>query len=164
MIIETNSITTSSEITINDSNLKFQALTSVTQATTSTMVNDYTAEFDKNKVNSSRHTVKKRKVLRRLRGFIYEMDSNNVTVIFIDKDKEYRYSFAKRILIQNGISEKNQPFEMDEVEIEDENGLAIMTEFRPMADAKSSNVTPFNMSASEQKSLNTVLKHNYAEI
>lgn len=126
-------------------------------------------EIDKyyNPVNITPRNVEvkksKKKVLRRLRGFIFEFDNATAVVSFIVEKEEYRYSFPKHYLARNGISEINQPFEMDELEVEDQDGLHLVTEFRPMAKIGSGHSTSFDLTDEEEEWYKTIQNYDYAE-
>jgi hypothetical protein len=60
--------------------------------------------------------VPKGRVLRRFRGFLVEERGEEARVILEDKGKRIDYYLPTRFLHSAGITEENQPFEMDEYE------------------------------------------------
>jgi hypothetical protein len=115
-------------------------------------------------VKTNRKTKANIKPLRRLRGFVFEFNNTEVIVIFLVDGKEYQYSLPKHLLMRNGISAIDQPFQMDEIEIEDENGVRLETRFQPMAKTESGSYSSFKLSEEEQDWFQTVLKHKYVEV
>lgn len=105
-----------------------------------------------------------KKTLKRLRGFVYEFSGSDVIVVFIENGNEYKYTMPKNLLKKNGITELNQPFEMNELEIEDKDGLYLKTTFKPIAASNISTIVSFELSEEEKEMRKRVLTHNYAEV
>jgi len=70
----------------------------------------------------SRETKHKPKVLRRLEGFLVELQANEARVAFVEKGQTILYDLPASQLRHAGIEIRNQPFQMDEIEMEAEDG------------------------------------------
>lgn len=77
------------------------------------------------------------RVKRRLKGFLVELLSNEARVAFVENGELIFYDLPAEQLRRAGIEVRNQPFQMDEVEVEDEDGNCIVG-YRFLALAKPS--------------------------
>jgi hypothetical protein len=76
----------------------------------------------------------RKRVLRRIRGFLIEEQGGEARVAFVENDQPIQYYLPSDRLRKSGIVAQNQPFEMDEVEIQADDGLIIIGySFRPLA-------------------------------
>lgn len=101
---------------------------------------DYARDVESLHIRSARDTKppKKRepaeKILRRLRGFLVEDEGEECRVMFIEDGSPVEYYMPSSPLRKAGITASNQPFQMDEVQIESASGrLVIGYSFWPMA-------------------------------
>lgn len=89
-----------------------------------------------------------RKTLRRLRGFVASFEGQEARVVFVEGPITTEYWIPSKYLRTNRITERGQPFEMDEFEERiPGKGLITGTEFRPMAsvatlESKVADLTP----------------------
>ena len=75
----------------------------------------------------------RKKVLRRMQGFLIEMVGEEAKVAFVEAGATHEYYLPSSHLQRAGIKAENQPFQMDEVEIKTEAGCIIGYEFCPLA-------------------------------
>jgi len=76
----------------------------------------------------------RQRVLRRLRGLLIEKQGTESRVAFVENDQPIQYYLPTDRLRMSGIVAQNQPFEMDEVEIQVNDGVPIVGyRFRPSA-------------------------------
>lgn len=66
------------------------------------------------------------RVKRRLKGFLVELQSNEARVAFVENEDTIFYDLPADQIRRAGIKLRNQPFQMDEIETEDENGNLIV--------------------------------------
>src|SRR5580765_232722 len=75
----------------------------------------------------------KTRVLRRFQGFLIEVQGPEARVAFIHDGKIIQYDLPARQLQRSGITDKNQPFQMDEIEMPAEGGgLIVGYHFLPL--------------------------------
>ena len=74
---------------------------------------------------------------RRLKGFLVELQSNEARVAFVENGQTVFYDLPADQIRHAGIEVRNQPFQMDEIETEDEHGSLIVG-YRFLALAKPS--------------------------
>lgn len=74
---------------------------------------------------------------RRLKGFLVELQGNEARVAFVENGETTFYDMPADQIRRAGIEVRNQPFQMDEVETQDENGNLIVG-YRFLALAKPS--------------------------
>ena len=82
----------------------------------------------------------RKKVERKLRGFVVQFESEDVRVLLSSaKGEQYQYKFPAVQLRAAGITVENQPFELQEIKtIDADDGLPVYgIKFRPMAPAAS---------------------------
>jgi hypothetical protein len=75
------------------------------------------------------------KVLRRLSGLLIELQGKTALVDLEADGNHYRYEIPSDNLIKCGVKIKNQPFQMDEVEIQMEDGVVTGYKFKALASA-----------------------------
>src|SRR5207247_713866 len=73
------------------------------------------------------------RVLRRLNGFLVEMQGTEARVAFVEDGQTILYDIPAEQLRRSGILTKNQPFQMDEIEMQTEGGLVVGYRFLPLA-------------------------------
>ena len=78
----------------------------------------------------------KEKTIKRVQGFLIETQGEESKVGIVENGELATYIFPVKLLRTNGIDLKNQPFEMDEVLVTENNAAALVYRFRPLADAK----------------------------
>ncbi len=74
-----------------------------------------------------------KKVLRRLHGFLVELDGPDAKVAFVEDGATFEYYLPARQLLDAGIKFENQPFQMDEISMKTERGCLTGYEFQPLA-------------------------------
>lgn len=67
----------------------------------------------------------KGRTLRRLKGFLVESYGAEVRVAFVENGETIMYDMPAEQLRKAGIELRNQPFEMDEIEVDDGQGTPI---------------------------------------
>ena len=107
---------------------------------------------------------RKEKVIRRLRGFVQSFSENDAIVVFIQKNEkntvvpeQYSYAFPKHILAKNRITAVNQPFEMDQIEVEENEYFYTIQKYRPIAEANSVEFEPIEFNQEYKDKLNQML-------
>jgi hypothetical protein len=83
----------------------------------------------------------KSRVLRRLKGFLVETQGLDSRIVFVSDGEAVPYYLPTAQLKKAGITAPNQPFEMDEFEMETDDG-AYAIGYRFLALAKPSDVFP----------------------
>ncbi len=74
------------------------------------------------------------RVLRRLKGFLIEMQGADARVAFVENGQTIHYDLPAEQLRHAGISARNQPFQMDEVEMQaGDEGWFVGYRFLPLA-------------------------------
>jgi len=63
---------------------------------------------------------------RRLKGFLVELQGNDARVALIDNGHTILYDLPAEQIRRAGIKVRNQPFQMDEIETEDQHGVLIV--------------------------------------
>ena len=101
---------------------------------------DYVRDIESLRVRPARDAKppKKRqpteKILRRFDGFLVEDEGEDYRVVFIEDGLPVEYYVPSSQLRKAGITASNQPFQMDEVEIESASGRVVVGySFTPMA-------------------------------
>jgi len=76
----------------------------------------------------------RRKVLRRLKGFVMSLSDADARVAFVQDGQTILYDLPSESLKKKGITALHQPFEMDEIQLQIEPYDAVTAyEFRPLA-------------------------------
>jgi hypothetical protein len=125
------------------------------------------AELDYVRVHAASTAPRKRepqktpqsRVLRRLKGFLVETQGLDSRVVFVSEGEAVQYYLPTVQLEKAGITAPNQPFEMDEFEMEtDGEGYAIG--YRFLALAKPSDVFPdvLELDAERQRKRDLIFK------
>jgi hypothetical protein len=108
----------------------------------------------------ARGTVNMRKrVLRRLRGILVQQEGANAQVVF-DADGTFLvYTLPSNQLQKSGVTQDNQPFEMDELELTPEGEAPVIGyTFRPLASPSDMFIDTLDLSPERQKRLHLILK------
>jgi hypothetical protein len=100
-------------------------------------------------------TGKKKKAInpkRRLRGFLVEMQSDDARVAFVDNGQTILYDLPAEHLRKAGVTVKNQPFQMDEIEGQSESGgYSIEYRFLPLAKASDAEIEVLKFSEERKR-------------
>lgn len=109
---------------------------------------------------SSSHSDSKQKsiVLRRISGFLTEMQGKNARVTFVESGQTFQYDMPADQLRKSGIEIINQPFQMDEIEIQSDDGLIVGYRFRPLAKASDAYVETLNFDDERKRKRDLILK------
>ena len=110
------------------------------------------------KKRSSTESQKKARVLRRLSGFLMEFQGKAARVTFVENGKQFEYEMPSEQLEKSGIKMANQPFQMDEVEMQTDDGFFIGYQFRPLASEADVYSDPLDFDADRKKKLQLILK------
>jgi hypothetical protein len=71
----------------------------------------------------------------RFKGFLVEMDAEQARVCLVKNGQKYFYDFPAHHLRKAGVTLQNQPFEMDEFEMQTpDGGFAAGHKFKPLAE------------------------------
>lgn len=98
------------------------------------------------------------RVLRRLRGFLVEHNGLEARVAFVENGETILYELPADQLRRSGVLVKNQPFEMDEVEIKSEDGLIIGYRFRPLAKPSDARIEPLEINDERRRKRDAIFK------
>lgn len=103
-----------------------------------------------------------RRIIRKLEGYLCDIDGDEATVCFIDNGTEFEMIVPARPLLQNKIKEKDQPFEYIESEVYDQtSGLWENTSsYIPLCSADEFSREPLPLSLEMRKKLNLLLKRH----
>jgi hypothetical protein len=107
--------------------------------------------------------VKQRKptlnVRRRLKGFLVELQRNEARVGFLDGDQVIYYDLPAEQIRRAGIEIRNQPFQMDEIDTEDEDGNFIIGyRFLPLAQKSDGFIETLNFDDERKRKRELILK------
>ena len=100
----------------------------------------------------------KPRVLRRINGFLKEMQGKNARVIMVDNGESYEYEMPAERLTKNGIKLANQPFQMDEVELQTDDGFFVGYHFRPLATEADLYSDPLDFDTERKRKLELIIK------
>ena len=96
---------------------------------------------------------------RRLKGFLVELQSNEARVAFIEHGETIFYDLPADQIRRAGIKMRNQPFQMDEIETEDEHGWPIVGyRFRPLAQPVDAYIETLNFDEERKRKRDLILK------
>jgi hypothetical protein len=108
--------------------------------------------------HSQQKQKQKSRVLRRLNGFLTEIDGKSARVTFVENGEPFQYDMPVERLSKCGIDILNQPFEMDEVEIQTDDGLVVGYRFRPLAKASDAYRETLNFDKERKRKRDLILK------
>ena len=81
------------------------------------------------------------------------------TVMLVNNGQTFQYELPAHNLLDNGIKVVNQPFQMDEVELQVEGGGKFVGyQFRPLAKESDAYVEPLSFDADRKEKLALILK------
>lgn len=109
--------------------------------------------------SSKRYSRTHRRTMRRLNGFLIEFLGEEARVGFIVDGQVTEYFLPARYLRESKITERGQPFEMDEFEEKHSAGFSAGTEFKPMAPAGSGMNTNQVLSPEQLELRNAILAY-----
>ncbi len=98
------------------------------------------------------------RVLRRLQGFLLEIQGAEARVALVENGKAIQYDLPSDQLRRNGIETKNQPFQMDEVEIQMEVGTVVGYHFQPLAKASDAYIETLNFDEERKRKRDLILR------
>jgi hypothetical protein len=98
-------------------------------------------------------------VLRRINGFVVEDEGEEYKVVFVEDGQPVQYYMPSSPLRNAGITAPNQPFQMDEIEIEISGGR-MMTgySFSPLAKPSDAFNDAIELNEERRRKLNTIFK------
>lgn len=98
-------------------------------------------------------------VRRRLKGFLVELQSNEARVAFVEGDQIIYYDLPAEQIRRAGIEIRNQPFQMDEIDTEDEDGNFITGyRFLPLAQKSDGFIETLNFDDERKRKRELILK------
>lgn len=97
------------------------------------------------------------RVLRRMNGLLTEVQGKNACVTFIVNKQTFEYEMPAERLLRSGIKAVNQPFQMDEVEIQMGDGLVVGYHFRPLAKESDAYTETLSFNDERKKKLELIL-------
>jgi hypothetical protein len=100
----------------------------------------------------------KSNILRRMSGFLTEMQGKNARVTFVENGETFQYDLPAERLSKCGIEMVNQPFEMDEIEMQTDDGLVVGYRFRPLAKASDAYHETLNFDEERKRKRDLILK------
>jgi len=96
---------------------------------------------------------------RRLKGFLVELQSNQARVAFVERGEMVFYDLPADQIRRAGIQVRNQPFQMDEIETEDEHGALIVGyRFVPLAQPADAYIDTLNFDDERKRKRDLILK------
>jgi hypothetical protein len=99
------------------------------------------------------------RVLRRLKGFLVEMQGVDARVAFIENGQTIPYDLPAAQLRHAGITAKNQPFQMDEVEMRaGDEGSFIGYRFLPLAKTSDAYIETLNLDDERKRKRDLIFK------
>ncbi len=99
------------------------------------------------------------KILRRLQGFLVEDDGEEYKVAFVENDGLVFYYLPASPMRKAGIAAPNQPFQMDEVEVQLSSGRAVTGyTFVPLAKPSDAFVDSIDLNGERRSKLATIFK------
>lgn len=98
------------------------------------------------------------KVKRRLKGFLVEMETKEARVAFVENNEVFQYDMPAEQLRAAGIKVRNQPFQMDEIEMELESGMVIGYRFTALADESDAYHEALDVDAERKRKRDFILK------
>ncbi len=113
--------------------------------------------------SSSRHTNQSQsklntRVLRRLSGYLTEVQGKNALVTFVENGETFQYDMPFERLHKCGVEMVNQPFEMDEIEMQTDDGLVVGYRFRPLAKVSDAYCETLNFDEQRKRKRDLILK------
>jgi hypothetical protein len=99
------------------------------------------------------------KILRRLDGFLVEDEGEEYKVAFVENGTPIFYYLPSSLLRKAGITAPNQPFQMDELEVELPNGRnATAYSFVPLAKPSESFLDSIDMNEERKRKLSAIFR------
>jgi len=96
---------------------------------------------------------------RRFKGFLVELQSDEARVAFVEDGKTVFYDLPADQIRRAGIKVRNQPFQMDEIETEDEHGsLIVGYRFLPLAQASDAYIETLSFDDERKRKRDFILK------
>ena len=119
-------------------------IVSPSQQGTSSALNEQAIGFSRERTFRRRPT---EKILRRFEGMILEDHGEQVTVLLREEGNEWKYLLPARILHENSIKNKHQPFQIDELERRDpqSGSVEIAYQYRPISDPSEASVETIDL-------------------
>lgn len=112
---------------------------------------------DSRRRTSREHRAKK--VLRRFEGTLLSIDEGEARVLLFDREKRYEYILPADQLRKANIHIEHQPFEMDEVELVEEDGTYIVGyQYRPAATCDDAFLDTLRLDDSRSEKLKSILR------
>jgi len=87
-----------------------------------------------------------------------EMSGQDARVAFIENGNAIVYDMPADCLRKSGIGLKNQPFQMDEIEMQTENGSVVGYLFQPLAGASDAYVETLNFDSERKRKRDLILR------
>jgi len=98
------------------------------------------------------------RVLRRMNGFLMEIEGEQARVAFVDDGRVTQYDLPADQLRRSGITVRNQPFQMDEIELKLESGLVIAYRFEPLATPADAYIETLNFDEDRKRKRDLILR------
>lgn len=96
---------------------------------------------------------------RRLKGYLVEMQAGEATVSFVENSQQFLYDLPADQLRRAGVTQRNQPFEMDEIEMESPDGALIVGyKFKALARREDAYIEPLQFDEKRKQKRDLVLK------
>lgn len=98
------------------------------------------------------------KVLRRMKGLLLEISNQEARVVFVQDGKSILYDMPANHFRSAGIDQKNQPFQMDEIEMKTELGMIVGYRFLPLAKASDAYIETLDFDSERRRKRDLILK------
>ena len=101
----------------------------------------------------------KRSPIRRLKGFLVEVQGADARVAFIENGETILYDLPAEQLRRAGITARNQPFQMDEVEMQaGDEGWFVGYRFLPLAKLADAYIETLNLDDERKRKRDLIFK------
>ena len=108
---------------------------------------------------STTRAVAKKSPIRRLKGFLVEVQGADARVAFIENGETILYDLPAEQLRRAGITARNQPFQMDEVEMQaGDEGWFVGYRFLPLAKPSDAYIETLNLDDERKRKRDLIFK------
>jgi hypothetical protein len=97
-------------------------------------------------------------VLRRMKGLLLEISNQEARVAFVQDGKTILYDMPASHFRNAGIEQKNQPFQMDEIEMKTDLGMIVGYRFLPLAKASDAYIETLDFDEERRRKRDLILK------
>ncbi len=99
-----------------------------------------------------------KKIVRRMQGFLIEIVGSEAKVAFVEGDTVHEYYLPAHLLRESGITDENQPFQMDEFSEKTASSYTVGYEFQPLAKPDDAFQDSFSLDAERIRKRDLIFK------